>query len=390
MNEKEKRIFFGLIKTAVLGVPLSENNKAEFCEEMLPEFYSLSKKHTISHLIALGLELSGLTNDENEFYKKFQKQKLSALYRQERINYHFEKQCEVLEGNKIPFMTLKGSVIKEFYPESWMRTSSDIDILVKEKDLKRAENTLKEQLSYTGEKKGHYHNVSLFSADGVHLELHFSIKEAMKNIDALLQKVWDYAEKKEGKGFQFRQTNEFLMFHIIAHMYYHFMSGGCGIKSIIDLMLLEEKLPFNRAEVLKMCEQCEIDKFYTALLKLANVWFLGEGHTELTLFMEEFIFAGGVFGTSLNNTKIKNAYKKSRLNNFLEKVFLPRDHMIPSYPVLKKHGWLLPFCHFHRIVKKLFVGNGLKKAKKEIRKNSKVSDEAIEKTAVFLKELGLK
>ena len=31
---------------------------------------------------------------------------------------------------QIPFLPLKGSVIRQYYPEPWMRTSCDIDILV--------------------------------------------------------------------------------------------------------------------------------------------------------------------------------------------------------------------------------------------------------------------
>ncbi|MBE6769150.1 MAG: hypothetical protein E7548_00145 [Ruminococcaceae bacterium] len=389
MNEKEKRIFFALIKSAAAGVALTEDEKADFNDEMLPKFYKLSKKHNIAHLIALGLELNGLDEGKSEYYKKFEKQKLIALYNQERVNYQFNEQCAVLEKNKIPFMPLKGSVIKAYYPESWMRTSCDIDILIYEKDLKRAISALKNELSYEGEGDEHYHNVSLFSPDGVHLELHFSIKEAIKNIDTLLQKVWDYSEKKENSDFEFRQTNEFLIFHIIAHMYYHFLSGGCGIKAVIDLMLLNEKLTFNKKQVYEMCKQCKIEKFYTEILKLIDIWFKEGKHTELTAFLEQFVFDGGVFGTTLNNTKIKNAYRNGRLSNFMQKVFLRKELMVPLYPILKKHYWLLPFCHAHRVLKKLFGGRGIEKTKKEIAKNKQITSDEIERISFFLKELGI-
>ena len=390
MNEKEKRIFLSLLKSAVLGVALPENEKADFSYEMLPKFYALSKKHTISHLIAVGLEANGFSSKENEFCEKFQKQKFSAFFRQEKINYHFEKQCEVLEKEQIPFVPLKGAVIKEFYPESWMRTSSDVDILVKEKDLKKAENALKEQLSYTGENRAHYHNVSLFSEDGVHLELHFSIKEAHKNIDVLLEKAWDYAKPKDDGRYLFTFDNEFFMFYIVSHIYYHFMTGGCGIKSIIDLMLLKEKMPFDEEKLLEMCEQCGIKQFYISLIELANVWFENGEHSELTLFLEKFIFDGGVFGNTTNNTKIKSARQNGRIKNFLEKVFLPTHLMLASYPILKRHIWLLPFCHIARIFRLVFSGKAVKKVRGEVRANSMVDSSEIDKAGEFLKQLGLK
>lgn len=390
MNEKEKRMFFALLKSAVLGVALSENEKADFSYEMLPKFYTLSKKHTISHLIAVGLETNGLIIKENEFCKKFQKQKFSAFFRQEKLNYHFEKQCEVLQKEKIPFVSLKGAVIKDFYPERWMRTSSDIDILVRENDLKKAENALKKQLLYTGEKKGHYHNVSLFSEDGVHLELHFSIKEAHKNIDALLEKAWDYAKPKEDGQFSFAFDNEFFMFYIVSHIYYHFMTGGCGIKSLVDLMLLKEKMSFDEPKLLAMCEQCGIKKFYLSLTDLSRVWFKGNEHSELTLFLEKFIFDGGVFGNAVNNAKIKSAHKNSRIKNFFSKVFLPTHLMLASYPILKRHIWLLPFCHVARIFRIAFTGKAVKKVKGEIRRNLTVDSSEINEASKFLEQLGIK
>lgn len=389
MNEKEKRIFFALIKTAVAGVTLTDDEKAAFSEEMLPKFYKLSKKHNIAHLIALGLELNGLDAGESEYYKKFEKQKLTALYNQERVNYQFSQQCEVFEKNKIPFMPLKGSVIKAYYPESWMRTSCDIDILIYEKDLKRAISVLKKELSYEGKEDEHYHNVSLFSPDGVHLELHFSIKEAMKNIDPLLQKVWNYSEKKENSESQFRQTNEFLMFHIIAHMYYHFLSGGCGIKAFIDLMLLNKKLAFDKAEVLRMCTSCDIGKFYGAALKLVDVWFNGEEHDELTAFMENFIFKGGVFGNTTSVAQMKSARQKGRLGYLLGKIFLPTELMRAMFPVLKRHPFLLPFCHIARWIRLIFCG-GIEKTKKSIKAGQRVSDDQLAKTAEFLNKLDIK
>ena len=389
MNEKEKRIFFALIKSAVCGVALTDDEKAAFSEEMLPKFYKLSKKHNIAHLIALGLELNGLDAGESEYYEKFEKQKLTVLYNQERLNYQFNEQCAVFEKNKIPFMPLKGSVIKAYYPESWMRTSCDIDILIHEKDLKRAISALKNELSYEGKDEEHYHNVSLFSPDGVHLELHFSIKEAMKNIDSLLQKVWNYSEKKENSEFQFRQTNEFLMFHIIAHMYYHFLSGGCGIKAFIDLMLLNKHLVFEKAEVLRMCTSCDIGKFYGSALKLADVWFNGAEHDELTAFMENFIFKGGVFGNTTSVAQMKSARRNGRLGYVLEKFFLPIELMQTLFPILKKHVWLLPFCHVARWIRLIFCG-GIEKTKKSIKAGQRVSDDQLAKTTKFLNKLDIK
>ena len=40
-----------------------------------------------------------------------------------------------------------------------------------------------------------------------------------------------------------RMTNEFFLFHCVAHMAYHFvLGGGCGIRPMIDLYVMKQKL----------------------------------------------------------------------------------------------------------------------------------------------------
>ena len=97
----------------------------------------------------------------------------------------------------------------------------------------------KEGFSVDSEKN--YHDISLFSPDNVHLELHFSIKEAQDNIDGLLSKVWDYCVPTENSSYRYKFTSEYFIFHQTAHMSYHFLNGGCGIKPFIDLFLLNKK-----------------------------------------------------------------------------------------------------------------------------------------------------
>ena len=138
-----------------------------------------------------------------------------------------------------------------------------------------------------------------------------------------------------------------------------------------------------------MCTRCDIGKFYGAALKLIGVWFNGNEYDELTIFMEDFILKGAVFGSTTSVAQMKSARKNGRLGYVLEKFFLPIELMQTLYPILKKHVWLLPFCHLVRWVKHLF-GGGIVKTQKIIKSSKNVSDEQLEKTVFFLNELGIK
>ena len=113
----------------------------------LSALYGVSKKHDIAHLVGDALIKNGLIED-GDLKSQFQNQTLMAVCRYENLNYEFGRICEILEETRIPFIPLKGAVIRQYYPEPWMRTSCDIDILVHEEDLERAVKILKEKAQY--------------------------------------------------------------------------------------------------------------------------------------------------------------------------------------------------------------------------------------------------
>ena len=79
-----------------------------------------------------------------------------------------------------------------------MRTSSDIDILVKMEDLERAVALVKEKLSYEEKGPRLRHDASLISPSGVHFELHFSILEGIAALDR--EKISEVASLREKLG----------------------------------------------------------------------------------------------------------------------------------------------------------------------------------------------
>ena len=143
--------------------------------EELEKLYRLSKAHDLAHLVGDALIRHDLIRDE-EIRAKFQKQTILALFRYEKINHELCRLRAVLNAARIPFIPLKGSVLRQYYPEPWMRTSCDIDILVKKEDLDRAVALLVEEAAYRQQSKNS-HDVGLFSESGVHLELHYGLIE---------------------------------------------------------------------------------------------------------------------------------------------------------------------------------------------------------------------
>lgn len=365
----------------------------EICGEEMPEnvdynvkdIFLLAKSHDLAHLVADAALKNGLASN-NAYTETFEKERLIAVLRETRISYLKDFISEVLSGVQIPFIPLKGAIIRGLYPESWMRTSCDIDILVKEKDIKRAAETLVKN-GFTTDKKMTSHHMHLFYVD-IHLELHFSLVSGIDQIDGLLDKVWEYSEAVNGS--EYHEKAEYYAFHHIAHMAYHFLSGGCGVRPFIDLWILKNKKFYDEEKLIPLLKESNLVTFYEYVCALMEAWLCDGEYNEITLNMEKFILSGGVYGTEKNLVAVDIAANNgSKIKYVFKRAFPPYREMCITYPILKKCRLLLPFCYVHKIMDRT-IGKNRNKARSKVGTAMRSSDDRINVTSQLLKDLDLR
>ncbi len=376
------------LNTSEIGVLLLSNEveAGKITEAAAESLYKLSGAFDCSHIVGLSLEKNNLLSD-GEIKRRFESKIRLALFRYETQNAELNAIKGIFEKNGIDFIPLKGAVIKNCYPEPWLRQSCDIDILVRENDVSRAIDALEKELGYNTKSKN-YHDYSLFSESGVHLELHFNIMENIDKFDGVLKNAWDYVRKKD-KVYEYEFKNEFLLFHLFAHTAYHFLSGGCGIKPIIDYILLKDKLDYDKNELAELLAAGGLNEFADKLGQLGAVWFKGEEHDELTKSMEKYLLSGGVYGSGKNKTAVLRTEKKGKARSIASRLWLPYKNLVIEYPSLKGKRILQPFYEFLRLCR-LFKKEVRKKTFAEIRNNSQTTEETVKETEKMLKELNLK
>lgn len=371
----------------------------EVSVRFLTELYRLSKAHDVAHLVGNALSKCGVfanlpdTLEKNEraaiakVKEKFDEQIFTAVYRYENINYELERLKETLEEAKIPFIPLKGSVIRKYYPEPWMRTSCDIDILVKEKDADNAAEYLQTQLQYGVDRKGQ-HDVSMFTASNVHVELHFKLLDSdFKQVKDLID-IWSGDEISLLSDSEYQMSKELFLLYHIYHMAKHFVRGGCGIKPFIDLWIIKNKVGFDEEKAQKMLQESGLLAFFERSTDLVNVWFEGKEHSEITQEMENFILQGGVYGTLEQHLAMSQNKKGGKFKHLLSKMFLSYKDMSIYYPSLKKCPILFPFYQVRRWCRILFCG-GRKAAMNEIKVNKNITKEEQERAKKLLEDLNL-
>lgn len=386
MDRDFTKLFFLLLRSALCDNKLSEEEKTAISREQIEKLLALSEKHDVSHLIVWAFKKNGLLTNEDGAKEK---PLLKAIYRCEKQEYALDELSAVLEKEKIPYIPLKGSVLRNYYPEAWMRTSCDIDVLVKGENLERAVSALTEQLQYTNKGKGS-HDVQMFSPSGVHVELHYDLIEdgRASNSVSVLNTVWEKATPCKENGYRCELSDGMFYFYHIAHMAKHFENGGCGLRPIIDLWILDSMESADTQERETLLEKGGLLKFARAAQKLSRAWFENKEEDEVTQNMETYILFGGVYGNSANRISVKNSRRGGKIRYAISRIFLPYATLKHIYPVLRSHKWLYPLMQVRRLCRLLFCG-GIKRGVNELQMNARITSEQSKNIQSFLSEIGL-
>lgn len=379
------------ILTALLRAQITETEvEAEVIqaidEQTLPELYALAKIHDVTHIIVSLLVKSGVIKRESEAYDRFAEEESVAFFRYKRLEGALRAICDVLEEAKIKHIALKGSVIRAHYPSPWMRTSADIDILVPEASLDEAISALG-HIGYAQRGRKNFHDVSLFSDTGIHLELHFSIKENIDSLDAVLGRVWEFATPVSEGAYEYRLTNEFFAFHIITHMAYHFINGGCGVKPFMDLWILKDRVGYDEALLLSLLEECSMKDFYKNAKALSQVWFTAAPYNDITLAMSRHVLLNSICKDVEKGIVVKQSKQGGRGRYIFSRIFAPYRLIKIRYPIVAKHPYLFPVFEVVRWFSFLFGSKD--RAKKEMRDTAKVSKKQMTDVLEFLSAVGL-
>lgn len=380
---------FRLLANEFFGNEMGSDEKNCIIGEKLPALYKISKAHDLAHAVADALDKNHLL-DDSDISKKFRAERNMAVMRYEQSNYALEELCDIFEKEKIENIPLKGSVLRAYYPQPWLRTSCDIDILIRQSEIRKVVKLLTEKYGY--EYVFHtQHDYSVNSPGGVHIELHFIVIFHDKAGADITNSVWETAVCETGHEFRKRMEDGLFLAYHIAHMAQHILEGGgCGIKPFIDLQIIRHTMGIALEQAKEALEKCSLTVFAEKVMELSEKWFGKEGRIgELSEF-EKLVLTGGVYGTLENQASVGTVKKKGKLRYIFKRLFVPYGRLCLLYPSLKKCSILFPLYQVRRWFR-LFKKDGLKVsgALEELKTISNIDEEKSKKTSEMLQELGL-
>ena len=351
------------------------------------ELYKTAKKNAISFIVFKGIQKTDAVL-EPALLSGFEKEMEKGLYVYAMQSQQVMMLSRLFEKEQIPFILLKGSRMREFYPSPELRTSSDIDILVDAEDAVLFRIMEKSGFAY---EKTNGTTMNFRLGPALEVELHRSLFDDKLSFHGYFDSIWDRVSLKDGWKYQYMMTEEDFYINMIAHFAKHFSRYGCGIRNAIDIAVYLKNAPANfslsRAET--VLKEIGLFGFEKKLLQLISAW-ESEKWTSEDKILTDYIVGCGVFGNRQSMTahtitaaKEKNARQKSLLFH----IFPSMEIMTGLYPVLKKCPLLLPLCWIARGFRLLFSES--LRVRTTLKTFSEVDDAALKKTGNIMKMMHL-
>ena len=318
----------------------------------LKKVYIIAQKHMIGACIAMALESAGYRDEVSARIIG------NAVSRAAYYDQAYEEVTKELNQAGIWNTPLKGIVLKDYYPEYGMREMADHDILFDETHADQVREIM-EKIGFKSLSFGNGHNDAYLRAPGIEFEMHRTLYMPYHK-----KEFYDYYKDVK----VFLKPEDFYLY-LVTHEYKHYVWGGTGLRSLMDIYvyLKKEKLDWEYVE--HEARILGIKEFEYNNRVLAKKLFENESIENNEML--SYIVSSGVFGNyenTIKNEVLRNSGSKVRyaINRFLVPIN-PKNRRYELYakefPVFYKYKILLPFLPLYRLygsIKRGQLSNELK------------------------------
>ncbi len=328
----------------------------------LDELYKLASRHMLAAITGLALQSAGLCTED------FAKAISRAYWKTMILDTERSAVCEKLNEAGIWYVPLKGSVIKDWYPQFGMRESADCDILF-DKGFEEQVRDIMLGLGYTVESYGAGHHDVYFKEPVTNMQMHVDLfgEGYEARLNDYYCSIRERLLPKTGSELEFRPEDLYL--YLLSHEWEHFQKAGTGLRSILDtfVLLQQYETSLDWPYIEKEAQKIGIGDFETRNRMLAHHLFGSGSLSDSDREMLRYVLDSGVHGTYVN--RVQNDVQKlgggllGRIKYFFRRFFLPEDLLKRKYPFFWKHRILLPVLPLYRIVSSLSKGNIQKELK---------------------------
>ena len=183
-------------------------------------------------------------------------------------------------------------------------------------------------------------------------------------------------------------SDDMFYFYHMSHMSKHFKNGGCGIRTFLDVWIMNQKDYDSDARQMLLQEGGMLP-FARGAEQVAQYWFASEEPDTQTKAVSDYILRAGTYGDKANRAAVGQARSGGKFKYLLtHRIFMPYEFLKAEYPILKKHKWLMPIYQVVRWVRMLLRGELFRRVS-ELKANTAADSSTTADVADILKHLGL-
>ena len=376
----DKETYIKYLKDYLHLISLYLNKKEEpsfkIDESNFNIFLNLSKKHSLTALFYKAVKDTKVDIKE-EYLKVLEQCYFSNVQKHVLFDKERKELFEYCNNNRIPYLPLKGIILKHYYPDPYTREFADNDIwFARDKD---------ESIKKFFVERGYEVELYRKSNHDVYLKkpcLNFEMHRDLFGETGDNEKIVNYFSKH----FKVRviaplslelyfMLDDFYVYYT-AHSYKHFHIAGCGLRTLIDFYLFlkknEENELLNFKYINKQLEKMDLVDFSEQISTLAIKVFDEKELDEKELETLLFISSSGTYGT-LENRVNKGVKEKGKVRYFFSRIFPPYRFYKSAYPWAYKVPILIPIAWLCRLFRILFKNP--KRATSELKMISKSKED---------------
>lgn len=227
-------------------------------EEFLPDpgvdlkkVLNIADRHGVLSLLYGVFPESAITWEEEKYLESSARRTVLQSYR---LLFLTKYVVNLLSGQGIPCVVLKGVSAAAYYPTPELRKSGDVDVLVDSRvSRKKLDQVMRSGGFVPAEEQHGVHHV-VYQQDGIHVEVHrmavepiarYAVNRAVKK----KKREWlNHTRRKETMGIRLPVLDRpYQAYHYLLHMLQHFMHSGFGVKLLCDWVEIWKK-PWSRKE----------------------------------------------------------------------------------------------------------------------------------------------
>lgn len=353
--------------------------------------FELAKKQDVENIVFLSIDQLENNIDSN-LYSIWQE----AYYKRMKYSVFqdmaLEELIEVFTKAGIDCMPLKGSVIKNYYPNPDLRSMGDIDFLVREQN-RQVVRDIMHSLGYQDDILDDKQVDAFKKGKLIYVEIHYEFTHKYYPYYDMFTINWSNLVSTSVKHL-YEFTLEELYFYNVGHYAKNMHNKGMGIKAIIDCFVLWNKMnDEQRKKTISLFKHTSLEEFNKKLLKISDIWFNDLPDDGTLVDVQKYLMETQTYGSHRIGIALEALFAEQSASNFeyvVKKIFPSVETLYRRFNIEHRCFLILPFLWIARIFSQLF-GNRRKwdKAKDQLNTFSSISQADIDYERKIRQQFGL-